>query len=326
MELIVRCQNLKNRTNPFDVGPSYLSPSYISFNGSHFPSATQPVDLAFVPNNTTEACGTEDPRITYNNGRYYMFYTAYNCTNAMLSLAVAEDPTDPNSWERVGYVFPEKSWSKSGAALFANKENNLSQHYLFWGDSSYPQAGIGIATSNDSIHWKDSGKLILEIRKDSFDSNLVESGPSPLRLSTGDFLFIYNSARNGYPSVKPAWDLQYNIGFAILSGIDPLNVIQRSDSPIMTPEADWEVGNTTDYLTPTVVFLEGLLPDPNGCTSQEIAESPYGASTDCFFGVYGGADTHLGAVRIIVTSTETKATNKEEKSTQTNEFIDIISI
>ena len=100
----------------------------------------------------------------------------------------------------------------------------------------------------------------MKIRNDSFDSNLVESGPTPLRLKTGDFLFVYNSARDGYPSVKPGWTLQYNLGFAILSGSDPTQIIQRTDQPILSPELEWEIGNTSDhrYLTPNVVFLEGL--------------------------------------------------------------------
>jgi predicted GH43/DUF377 family glycosyl hydrolase len=45
-------------------------------------------------------------------------------------------------------------------------------------------------------------------REDHFDSALVEAGPLPLKLSDGNFLFLYNSARAGYPSPKPNWDLQ----------------------------------------------------------------------------------------------------------------------
>jgi hypothetical protein len=40
----------------------------------------------------------------------------------------------------------------------------------------------------------------------------------PLPLSDGNYLFLYNSARSGYPSNKPGYDLQYNVGWAILNG------------------------------------------------------------------------------------------------------------
>jgi predicted GH43/DUF377 family glycosyl hydrolase len=49
-----------------------------------------------------------------------------------------------------------------------------------------------------------------------FDSFLVEAGPMPLQLSDGNYLFLYNSARHGYPSKKPNWDVQYNVGYLIL--------------------------------------------------------------------------------------------------------------
>jgi len=312
IELLVRVQNLLNQSDPYSVGPSYLSPSTITFSKTGAPSASHPIHLAHVNNNTTEVCGSEDPRVTYHNGLYYIFYTAYNCTNAMLSMSTATDPADPETWIDYGYVFPEKNWSKSAAALFATKENNLTQHYLFWGDSSYPQGGIGIATSNDGYHWNDTGNYLLRVRNNFFDSELVESGPSPLRLSTGDYLFIYNSARKGYPSVKPGWDLQYNLGFAILSGSNPLNVIQRSIVPLMSPVLDWEIGNNTNFLTPNVVFLEGLVRDPNGCPPN----------TDCFFGVYGGADSDVGAVRITVTWTG-NVEDEEPVQSEENEYITI---
>lgn len=261
------------------------------FNGKDGVIATPANKISFVPNNTTEACGTEDPRISECNGTYYLFYTAYDCSKAMLSLATTTDPKDPNGWTRHGYVLPNIGWSKSGAALWADGKNGLTQHYLFWGDGSNPADGIGIATSQDGIHWDYKDEYLIKTRKDKFDSNLIESGPSPMRLSTGDYLFIYNSARNGYPSVKGNWDLQYNIGFLILDGEDPIKIKQRSDEPIMAPELVWEIGNSTEYLTPNVVFLEGMVRSPDACKE----------SADCFFAVYGGSDSATGAVKITVT-------------------------
>ncbi len=133
------------------------------------------------------------------------------------------------------------------------------RHYLFWGDSSSPPGGIGIAVSTDTVTWNDTGDLLLRIRNDSFDSELVESGPALFRLASGDFLMIYNSARRGFASVKPDWDLQYNLGFAILDSVDPTSVIQRSNEAILSPDLEWEIGNSTQYLTPNVVFLEGMV-------------------------------------------------------------------
>lgn len=110
------------------------------------------------------------------------------------------------------------------------------------------------------MNWTNTGAYLIKTRSNSFDSHLVESGPTPLRLKSGDYLFIYNSARTGHPSVKPGWQLQYNFGFTILNGSDPLQIIQRSSEPIFSPELEWEIGNVHGkYLTPNVVFLEGFL-------------------------------------------------------------------
>ena len=309
IQLMVRSQNLKNQSEPFSVGPSYLTSSTVTINKVLSANATQATSVAFGPDGPDETCGTEDPRIALYNGTYYMFYTAYDCSQAMLSLATSLDPSDPYSWTRHGFVFPDKGESKSAAALFATKDNQLTQHYLFWGDTD-----ISIAVSNDTINWQDTGKFLIPRRNDSFDSALCESGPPPLRLSSGDYLFVYNSARHGYPSVKGDWDLQYNVGFVILNGSDPTQVIHRNDDPIMSPDNVWEIGNSTDYLTPNVVFLEGLVPLDQYCSDalEEYKDTGY-AGLQCFFGVYGGSDSDLGAVRIIVYWTNSDDVQDEDK-------------
>ena len=169
--------------------------------------------------------------------------------------------------------------SKSGAALL--RKDGTS--YLYWGDTN-----ITIAKSNNGINWTDISTFITT-RSNNFDSNLVEAGPPPVLLSDGNYLFIYNSARAGYPSIKPGWDLQYNIGFVILNGTNPTQILQRAEKPIFSPVLDWEVGNATSpvSLTPNVVFCEGLIPLPD--------------AVDKFLFVYGAANTTVGIGVIHVT-------------------------
>ena len=38
------------------------------------------------------------------------------------------------------------------------------------------------------------GEILIQTREASFDSLLVESGPPPMELSSGDYIFFYNSA------------------------------------------------------------------------------------------------------------------------------------
>ena len=96
-------------------------------------------------------------------------------------------------------------------------------------------------------------------------------------------------------SPKPNWDVQYNVGFCILNGTDPTQILQRSNSPILvrfsllrclstpygscvrmgqSPVLDWEVYG----LTPNVVFAEAWYPlggdqvcsFPRACCCREV--------------------------------------------------------
>lgn len=54
----------------------------------------------------------------------------------MLSSIITQNPWLGSTYQRQGYVFPQKGHSKSAASLFATPENGFAQHYLFWGDGS----------------------------------------------------------------------------------------------------------------------------------------------------------------------------------------------
>ena len=114
-----------------------------------------------------------------------MMYTAYNGSSILLSLAKTKNPFDKDSWQKLGPVFPDYQNSKSGAILIRDHP----PHYLFWGDHD-----IRVTISDNISHWSSIGDIILSPREDHFDSKLVESGPPPLQLSDGNYLFIYNSA------------------------------------------------------------------------------------------------------------------------------------
>jgi len=181
--------------------------------------------------------------------------------------------------------FNDKKWSKSGSLLINPYGNNTS--LLFYGDSTLVQ-GLELATTTDLINYKKVPGIWLPTRKDKFDSFLVEGGPPPLKLSNGNYLYLYNSARSGFNSSKPGYNFQYNIGFCILDGTDPTKIIQRSNVPILTPTLPWETGHSTTglKLTPNVVFVQSMIPL---------------SKKDTFLIFYGAADSVIGAAEISVT-------------------------
>jgi len=247
-------------------------------------------DVILAPSRAADAYGTEDPRIVYRekDKTYYLLYSAVsnNPVVSRLALATTKTPLDKSSWVRHGALFPDISWSKSGAMLIRDDAEGGGPHYLFWGDSN-SQKGLTIAKSDDLIKWVNLPGIFLPERKDHFDKDLIEAGPMPLRLSNKNYLMLYNSARGGYPSPKPGYSMQYNVGWAILDGEDPTKVIQRCEQPLLSPDLDWEVGKEPNLrLTPNVVFLQGWRKIPN--------------AVDSFLVFYGAADSVVGVAVVQV--------------------------
>eukprot|EP01012_Entosiphon_sulcatum_P036209 TRINITY_DN460_c0_g1_i1.p1 TRINITY_DN460_c0_g1~~TRINITY_DN460_c0_g1_i1.p1 ORF type:complete len:339 (-),score=54.16 TRINITY_DN460_c0_g1_i1:21-1037(-) len=225
--------------------------------------------VVFGPHDDTDSWGTEDPRLAMDpkTGVYYLFYTAYNGKSILLNLASTQDPTRKDGWTRHGPVFPSIQGSKSGALLIRDQP----PHYLFWGDSS-----IRVTKSNNLTSWPDPGEVILAPRQDSFDSQLVESGPPPLRLSNGNYIFFHNSADK---------TTAYHASWAILDGNDPTKVLARATEPLLSPDLAWERGvSPWTCNVANVVFLEA---------AAEVGK-------DTFRVYFGGSDAVIGTAVITV--------------------------
>jgi len=289
---IVRVQDEQDPNNPYSTTPSKLAWAQSGpWDPQNFTvSKITNTSVVLEPDGPNEEYGTEDPRIVYRDktGDYYLLYSAVSANPVVsrLSLAISNNPPDKTSWKRYGPLFPQESWSKSGAMLI--RDGFPGPHYLFYGDSTlYP--GLQIANSTDLITWNIQPGLLIQTRPDKFDSLLVEAGPMPLPLTDGNYLFLYNSARHGYPSNKPGWDIQYNVGWVILDKDDPTKVIQRSEEPLLSPTLPWEIGDSPELdLTPNVVFIEGWAIDFYKTANHYVA-------------VYGAADSVTGLGTIDVT-------------------------
>jgi len=291
--LLVRCQNLSG-SDIYNVKPSVINyvPLKGSLDGKFDFEPISDANIVIEPEGDESSYGTEDPRAVYRqkDGTYYILYSAVENTTgdipvSRLALATTKTPAVKSSYQLHGPVLPQVRWSKSGALLIRDGFSGPS--YLIWGDSSYV-AGIQIATTTDLLNYTYHDGIFIPVREDHFDSLLCEAGPMPLMLSNGNYLFIYNSARHGYPSPKPDWDIQYNVGWVILDGQDPTKILARASEPILSPELAWEKGDAPYLgLTPNVVFVEGWTRHPS--------------KKDTFILFYGAADSTVGAAELTVT-------------------------
>ena len=278
--LIVRSQNCTFTPGtcvhcnvPSDAPNGTFVGSVLSFaaQASDGTFATPYLVYAPEPGLDAELRGTEDPRLTYDptSGLYHLFYTCYG-KGASIALchSTTANPTEPypGEWTRHGAVTAGKS-----AALLIRPS---PPHYLYQGDSS-----IALWTSPDLYNFTKVNSTFITPRADSFDTRLVESGPNPFILSDGNYIFFHNSAN------KTAC---YHPGYVILSGVDPSVILTRSESPLLSPTRDWEVGIAPQECNvPCVVFLE--------------AAAPVTGAVDEFDVWFGGSDAVIGTARVKVT-------------------------
>ena len=242
-----------------------------SRDGVRFTRRATPVMVAEAP--YEEGGGVEDPRLAKFGDTYYLTYTGYNNVSgvgpnkqdAQLCLATSKDLIH---WTRHGVIFPaykgkwNTHWTKSGA-IVPRKINGKYWMY-FMGDPADLRNQMGVASSDDLIHWTEAlDQPVMRSRPGTFDSRVVEPGPSPLVTPEG-ILLLYNGADDR---------LAYRVGWVLFDRNDPTRIIARSDTPIFEPEREWESGGQV----PNVVFLEGLVRDGNR-----------------WLFYYGGGDKHIG--------------------------------
>jgi predicted GH43/DUF377 family glycosyl hydrolase len=225
----------------------------VSQDGIHFTRSPKPVLGPDAP--YEKGGGTEDPRLVEINGTYYLTYTGYNNVDgigkdkrdAQLCLATS---TDLIHWTRHGVILPayqgkwNVGWTKSGAIVPKMINGKYWMYYL--GDASDSGGKMGLAVSDDLLHWTDAGdRPVAATRPGYFDSQVVEPGPPPVLTDEG-ILLIYNGADD---------QLVYTTGWILFDKNDPSKVMARANKPIFHPVETWEkVGQV-----PNVIFVEGLV-------------------------------------------------------------------
>ncbi|MBE0478957.1 glycoside hydrolase family 130 protein [Candidatus Aerophobetes bacterium] len=206
---------------------------------------------------TYEKRGVEDPRITlFEDGRYYIFYTAYSKYAPRIALV---ETTDFKSFRRIGLVSEP---GNKDAVLFPRKINNL---FVRFDRPSTGGAGdMWISYSPDLIYWGKS-KVVMEARPGFWDSDKIGAGAPPVETNDG-WLEIYHGVK-GTGGGKI-----YRLGYALFDLKDPSKLIGRSQIPLISPREMYE--RTGDV--PNVIFTCGAVVEAGG----EI-KIYYGAADTC---------------------------------------------
>jgi predicted GH43/DUF377 family glycosyl hydrolase len=246
----------------------------ISDDGLHFNRLTEPI---FYPQNDNSKefeweGGCEDPRIVEDeNGIYYMTYSGYDGDIARLLIASS---TDLFKWTKHRSAFEKvyngkytNVWSKSGSIVCKRVGDKMiatrikGKYWMYFGDTN-----IFLAYSDDLINWtplvqeassgsEKTGLLpVMSVRKNKFDSAIIEPGPQAILTDKG-ILLIYNSSNSAIDGDPTLAANTYAAGQALFDKNDPAKMIDRLDKTFFEPNKPYEVDGQVNL----VCFLEGLV-------------------------------------------------------------------
>lgn len=216
-----------------------------------------------------QAFGIEDCRVAFIDDTYYLSFTAVSEQGVGVGLRTTKDW---KTFRSEGMILPPHN---KDCAIFEEKING--RYYALHRPSSVDLGGnyIWIAESPDGIHWG-KHKCIIRTRKDKWDSARVGAGAAPIKTEKG-WLEIYHGANDAH---------QYCLGAFLLDLEDPTKVIARTDDPIMSPAAPYELSGFFGH----VVFTNGHIVNGDELTVY------YGAADEFVCGAKFSVDGILSSL------------------------------
>ena len=221
-----------------------------STDGVHFSGQR----LLFGPTEDWEIYGVEDPRITYFNGKFYIFYTAlsvypFSAYGIKTAVAITQDFKTFHKHQvstfnaKAMALFPDLVKGKMGALITMNTD--------------LPPSKIGVAYFDreedmwSPYYWdefyENSGSHVVNLLRDIRDQ--VELGSPPIKTEEGWLVFY--SYITDYLSNEKKFGIE-----AVLLNLDhPRHVIGRTKDSLLTPQADYELRGDV----PNVIFPSGGL-------------------------------------------------------------------
>lgn len=208
--------------------------------------------------------GIEDPRVTVLEDRVHMAYVAYDGYSpprlAYSSIAVEDFRKQNWRWSIPQYMSPPGMVDKSGA-IFPKKINGRYAilHRIF------PDIQIDYRDElvfGPGHYLKVDG--VIKARQSGWDSRKIGCGPPPMWTEHGWLMIYYG--------VDDRHAVEYRIGAMLLDHDDPMKVILRSETPILSPERLYELSG----------FKPGIL-YPCGSVIKD----------NQLFVYYGAADQHV---------------------------------
>ena len=232
-----------------------------------------------TPNEEWEKYGCEDPRITFFEGNYYIFYTAlskypFEASGIKVAVAVSKDLKKIKEKHLVTpfnakamTLFPKRIDGKITVILSVNTD--------------MPPAKTAIAQV-DTIEelwnpkfwdewYKNIDKHTFDLKRSPYDH--IEIGSPPLETVHG-WLLVYSHIQNYFEGSN--LDRIFGVEAVILSLSNPLKILGQTRGPLLVPRESYELlGHVPDVVFPTgaiikkdTLFIYYGAADMTGCVAH----------------------------------------------------------
>lgn len=270
-----------------------------SKDGLHFEERRQFIE----PEEEWEKFGCEDPRITFFEGRYYIFYTALSIypfapEGIRTAVAISDDLKKVQERHHV------TTFNSKAMTLFPERINGKVT-VLFSAHTDGASAKMVIAQADDiSEFWSpkfwDSWYArmkeheIEKLRRDDYDH--VEVGATPVKTRYG-WLLIYSHIQNFFPGGDRG--PLFGIEALLLDLDDPRKVIGRTKGPMLVPEEPYELsGHVSNIVFPSGALLDhDILTIYYGATDTTVCSAKVSLD-DLTSSIYSGTESRWRFKRV----------------------------
>ncbi len=222
-----------------------------STDGKHFGETKQLI----VPTEEWEKFGCEDPRITYLNGKYYIFYTAlskfpFTADGIKIGVAITKDF---KTFEK----HPVTTFNSKAMALFPDLVDG-KMAVMFTINSDLPPAKIAYALLDreEDLYnphfwnewYENANDHFLHLLRDI--RHQAEFGAPPVKTKDG-WLMIYSYIENYFSDTGKV----FGIEAVLLDNNNLSHILGRTHKPLLVPEAEYELHGDV----PNIAFPTGAL-------------------------------------------------------------------
>jgi beta-1,4-mannooligosaccharide/beta-1,4-mannosyl-N-acetylglucosamine phosphorylase len=239
-----------NKAPHFQLGVAY------SDDGVQWQVESEPI----LEPDDPEIMGNYDARLTVLENRCYITYTQHTRHGYRATIAVTDDF---QSFEILHRTVPDNR----NVVLFPEKINGsyirLERPFPVYSRERVDMFDIWISESPDLVYWGNSD-LLLRLEDVPYANEKLGAGSPPVKTAEG-WLLIFHAVdtdlSRGKHGWEELWQKRYVAGVMLLDLRNARKVLGVSKSPLLVPEAPYEVGGG---FRNNVVFPMGLVIEDSG--------------------------------------------------------------